>query len=111
MLLMLLCSDCNSIRFISAATHIDTFEIVAVKIVCCFHFLLFKKKKLLSTVSASFANYLIDYYCVVLVIVGLVVQENNKTKHPQLLYEAKLYNILQGGSMLFFFLIGLRNWT
>ncbi|KAL3644319.1 Casein kinase 1-like protein 3 [Castilleja foliolosa] len=24
--------------------------------------------------------------------------ENNKTKHPQLLYEAKLYNILQGGS-------------
>ncbi|CAA2993384.1 casein kinase 1 3 [Olea europaea subsp. europaea] len=38
------------------ATHIDTFEIVAVKI------------------------------------------ENNKTKHPQLLYEAKLYNSLQGGS-------------
>ncbi|KAJ8768826.1 hypothetical protein K2173_023730 [Erythroxylum novogranatense] len=38
------------------ATHIDTFEIVAVKI------------------------------------------ENTKTKHPQLLYEAKLYNILQGGS-------------
>ncbi|XP_042468831.1 casein kinase 1-like protein 4 isoform X1 [Zingiber officinale] len=38
------------------ATHVDTFEIVAVKI------------------------------------------ENIKTKHPQLLYEAKLYNILQGGS-------------
>ncbi|KAA3477058.1 casein kinase I-like [Gossypium australe] len=38
------------------ATHIDTFEIVAVKI------------------------------------------ENSRTKHPQLLYEAKLYNILQGGS-------------
>ncbi|XP_038695615.1 casein kinase 1-like protein 3 isoform X3 [Tripterygium wilfordii] len=38
------------------ATHIDTFEIVAIKI------------------------------------------ENNRTKHPQLLYEAKLYNILQGGS-------------
>ncbi|KAJ8751045.1 hypothetical protein K2173_016226 [Erythroxylum novogranatense] len=38
------------------ATHMDTFEIVAVKI------------------------------------------ENTKTKHPQLLYEAKLYNILQGGS-------------
>lgn len=37
-------------------THIDTYEIVAVKI------------------------------------------ENGKTKHPQLLYEAKLYNILQGGS-------------
>jgi serine/threonine protein kinase len=38
------------------ATHVDTFEIVAVKI------------------------------------------ENRKTKHPQLLYEAKLYNNLQGGS-------------
>ncbi|CAI0543421.1 unnamed protein product, partial [Linum tenue] len=38
------------------ATHVDTFEIVAVKI------------------------------------------EKSKTKHPQLLYEAKLYNILQGGS-------------
>ncbi|XAR53360.1 Non-specific serine/threonine protein kinase [Bertholletia excelsa] len=38
------------------ATHIDTFEIVAVKI------------------------------------------ENSKTKHPQLFYEAKLYNVLQGGS-------------
>ncbi|XP_042481214.1 casein kinase 1-like protein 3 [Macadamia integrifolia] len=38
------------------ATHIETYEIVAVKI------------------------------------------ENSKTKHPQLLYEAKLYNILQGGS-------------
>ncbi|GMH23813.1 hypothetical protein Nepgr_025656 [Nepenthes gracilis] len=24
--------------------------------------------------------------------------ENNKTRHPQLLYEAKIYNILQGGS-------------
>ncbi|KAK1291001.1 Casein kinase I isoform delta-like [Acorus calamus] len=40
----------------SFATHVDTFEIVAVKI------------------------------------------ENNKTKHPQLFYEAKLYNVLQGGS-------------
>ncbi|XP_073000484.1 casein kinase 1-like protein 4 [Typha latifolia] len=38
------------------ATHVDTFEIVAVKI------------------------------------------ENSKTKHPQLLYEAKLYNILEGSS-------------
>lgn len=26
------------------------------------------------------------------------VQENVKTKHPQLLYESKLYRILQGGS-------------
>ncbi|KNA24089.1 hypothetical protein SOVF_019070 [Spinacia oleracea] len=41
---------------IFVATHIDTFEIVAVKL------------------------------------------ENTKTKHPQLLYEAKVYNILQGGS-------------
>ncbi|KAH9620175.1 hypothetical protein KSS87_009017 [Heliosperma pusillum] len=38
------------------ATHVDTFEIVAVKL------------------------------------------ENTKTKHPQLLYEAKVYNLLQGGS-------------
>ncbi|XP_047307931.1 casein kinase 1-like protein 4 isoform X6 [Impatiens glandulifera] len=38
------------------ATHVDTFEIVAVKI------------------------------------------ENNKTRHPQLFYEAKLYKVLQGGS-------------
>ncbi|XP_054786675.1 casein kinase 1-like protein 3 isoform X2 [Prosopis cineraria] len=38
------------------ATHVDTFEILAVKI------------------------------------------ENSKTKHPQLLYEAKLYHVLQGGS-------------
>lgn len=27
------------------------------------------------------------------------VQESIKTKHPQLLYESKLYKILQGGSM------------
>ncbi|OWM66052.1 hypothetical protein CDL15_Pgr015478 [Punica granatum] len=45
-----------SMFVVTAATHVDTFEIVAVKI------------------------------------------ENSKTKHPQLLYEAKLYNILQGGS-------------
>jgi len=38
------------------ATHVDTYEIVAVKI------------------------------------------ENSKTNHPQLLYEAKLYNALQGGT-------------
>lgn len=46
----------GSFGVIYLATHVDTFEIVAVKI------------------------------------------ENNKTKHPQLLYEAKLYHILQGGS-------------
>ncbi|KAK7850277.1 casein kinase 1-like protein 4 [Quercus suber] len=46
------------------ATHIDTFEIVAVKI------------------------------------------ENQKTKHPQLLYEAKLYSVLQGGNRIcYWFLI------
>ncbi|KAL5976844.1 Casein kinase 1-like protein 4 [Asimina triloba] len=28
----------------------------------------------------------------------VICKENSKTKHPQLLYEAKLYNILQGGS-------------
>jgi hypothetical protein len=27
----------------------------------------------------------------------LFLQENIKTKHPQLLYESKLYKILQGG--------------
>ncbi|CAN7081914.1 unnamed protein product [Brassica oleracea var. botrytis] len=48
----------NAFVFItfSAATHVDSFEIVAVKI------------------------------------------ENSKTKHPQLLYEAKLYRVLEGGS-------------
>ena len=28
------------------------------------------------------------------------LQESVKTKHPQLLYESKLYKILQGGSEL-----------
>ena len=28
----------------------------------------------------------------------LLVQESTKTKHPQLLYESKIYKILQGGS-------------
>lgn len=28
----------------------------------------------------------------------LAQQESSKTKHPQLLYESKLYKILQGGS-------------
>lgn len=32
-----------------------------------------------------------------------MLQETGKTKHPQLLYEAKLYNILQGGSMFLSF--------
>ncbi|KAK3159645.1 hypothetical protein QOZ80_1BG0049280 [Eleusine coracana subsp. coracana] len=47
---------CGSFGVIYLATHIDTYEIVAVKI------------------------------------------ESSKTKHPQLFYEAKLYNTLQGGS-------------
>ena len=28
----------------------------------------------------------------------MLMQESVKTKHPQLLYESKLYKILQGGS-------------
>ncbi|XP_062189035.1 casein kinase 1-like protein 3 isoform X2 [Phragmites australis] len=47
---------CGSFGEIYLATHVDTYEIVAVKI------------------------------------------ESSKTKHPQLFYEAKLYNALQGGS-------------
>jgi serine/threonine protein kinase len=31
-------------------------------------------------------------------IIWIVLQENSKTKHPQLLYEAKLYRTLEGGS-------------
>ena len=33
-----------------------------------------------------------------ILVLSLNVQENIKTKHPQLLYESKLYRILQGGS-------------
>ena len=32
--------------------------------------------------------------------VFVLIQESVKTKHPQLLYESKLYKILQGGSNL-----------
>ena len=38
-------------------------------------------------------------FCLINTTFCFVLQENSKTKHPQLLYEAKLYNILQGGSM------------
>ena len=38
------------------------------------------------------------FFAVFTDVFGFLCQENNKTKHPQLLYEAKLYNILQGGS-------------
>ena len=37
----------------------------------------------------------------VYVLIGMLFfffQENVKTKHPQLLYESKLYKVLQGGS-------------
>jgi len=34
------------------------------------------------------------------VLLWLFIQESVKTKHPQLLYESKLYKILQGGSRL-----------
>ena len=30
---------------------------------------------------------------------SMAMQESIKTKHPQLLYESKLYRVLQGGSM------------
>uniref|UniRef100_A0A2P2JSI4 Casein kinase n=1 Tax=Rhizophora mucronata TaxID=61149 RepID=A0A2P2JSI4_RHIMU len=35
-----------------------------------------------------------------MLILSPYMQENVKTKHPQLLYESKLYRILQGGSKL-----------
>lgn len=38
----------------------------------------------------SFADFKVCLVC--------VIQESVKTKHPQLLYESKLYKILQGGS-------------
>ena len=34
------------------------------------------------------------------VLFWFLIQESVKTKHPQLLYESKLYKILQGGSKL-----------
>ena len=36
--------------------------------------------------------------CLFTISLCLLIQENVKTKHPQLLYESKLYKILQGGS-------------
>ena len=36
-----------------------------------------------------------------LVYLLILLQENAKTKHPQLLYESKLYKLLQGGSKHF----------
>ncbi|THU60629.1 hypothetical protein C4D60_Mb07t14800 [Musa balbisiana] len=47
--------------------------------------------------SGSFGEIFLATHVDTLEIVAVKI-ENNKTKHPQLLYEAKLYNILQGGS-------------
>ncbi|KAK3436432.1 hypothetical protein EUGRSUZ_C01282 [Eucalyptus grandis] len=47
--------------------------------------------------SGSFGEIFLASHIDTLEIVAVKI-ENNKTKHPQLLYEAKLYNILQGGS-------------
>ncbi|CAM8999108.1 unnamed protein product [Rhodiola kirilowii] len=47
--------------------------------------------------SGSFGDIFLAAHVDTLEIVAVKI-ENNKTKHPQLLYEAKLYHILQGGS-------------
>jgi len=105
MMLMLLRSDCDSIQLRSDAYWYlrncrgqdRTLSIPALLFnlkSCCFSsvFLLldalFRGRGLLSI--------FLKFFCSVL-------QENSKTKHPQLLYEAKLYNILQGGSMFFLY--------
>ncbi|KAG7030440.1 Casein kinase 1-like protein 3, partial [Cucurbita argyrosperma subsp. argyrosperma] len=78
------------------ATHIETFEIVAVKIV--------SSERLIIDVSVrgnlvgEMETRASAFFAVFTDVFGFLCQENNKTKHPQLLYEAKLYNILQGGS-------------
>ena len=44
----------------------------------------------------------------VYVLIGMLFffsQENVKTKHPQLLYESKLYKVLQGGSKDFSYVL------
>jgi len=41
----------------------------------------------------------ISLWARLLIALFLYSQENVKTKHPQLLYESKIYRILQGGSM------------
>ncbi|CAM8935734.1 hypothetical protein QQ045_012486 [Rhodiola kirilowii] len=47
--------------------------------------------------SGSFGEIYLATHADTFEIVAVKI-ENNKTKHPQLLYEAKLYHILQGGS-------------
>ncbi|PON62269.1 Serine/threonine protein kinase [Parasponia andersonii] len=69
------------------ATHIDTFEIVAVKIG--------RGGGGGGELLAHFCDFEKQFY---LFFDKLAIWENSKTKHPQLLYEAKLYHILQGGS-------------
>lgn len=41
---------------------------------------------------------ILDLYAGLVADTACKPQENVKTKHPQLLYESKLYRILQGGS-------------
>lgn len=43
-------------------------------------------------------KYVSPFLFEVLLTICIDFQENVKTKHPQLLYESKLYRILQGGS-------------
>ena len=45
-------------------------------------------------------NWLPAWRCLIGCFVFVLIQESVKTKHPQLLYESKLYKILQGGSNL-----------
>ena len=45
--------------------------------------------------STSFSNRCVTYLPL---CCWLLLQESTKTKHPQLLYESKIYKILQGGS-------------
>jgi hypothetical protein len=50
----------------------------------------------------SFSNIVLFGFRIPIVLIYVAFvnfQENSKTNHPQLLYEAKLYNSLQGGSM------------
>lgn len=69
-------------------------EVSAVEIIVCIS----------SCVIAELVN---DSECCKLQIFVAVsrTQENTKTKHPQLLYESKLYKLLQGGSNNEVFLI------
>ncbi|KAL2500836.1 casein kinase I-like 3 [Forsythia ovata] len=55
----------------------------------------FSAKSLLPELSPRWSSFMIHSLTNT---IALSKEENNKTKHPQLLYEAKLYNIIQGGS-------------